>query len=158
MSFYNLQSTLSWDITFTLIVYIQVYGFRKDPDMKFWTSLSYFYVERAGRPGTDRYESQKNIGQIFMTISFPYSRRVCFPWAFWIKAIHALEPLFSNIIISEAFNISSPLLSNFYDAFLLPGECALQHLRIFNCCHWTNEMQHDEPVPRRRGRGGGRQW
>lgn len=72
-------------------------------------------------------ENKENIEQVFCPSASL--------WVLWIKAVHALEALFSNVVISEVFNASYPLLSNFFGAFLHPGECPLQHLRVLDCCH-----------------------
>lgn len=121
-----------------------MYGFRKD----LTCSLSYFYVESGtGRPGMARYESKENMPQVFWPSAFIIGAVCispgCFEWkqcAFW--------KLLSKSIISE--------MSPFWHSSS-PGKCPFQHLRILDCCHWADEVQHDEPVPRRGGRGGG-QW
>jgi len=92
-------------------------------------------------------EEQRECRIGFLAITFPYGRSVPLHWVFQVTAVHILEATL------QQYNWSGAPFS----CSLSPGECPLQYLRVFDCCHWADEVQHDEPVPRGGGRGGG-QW
>ena len=121
----------------------------KEPACQFrknLTSLSYFYVKSGtGRLGMARYKSKENLEQIFWPSAFflvaVYISSGCFEW----KQCTSWKFLSKRPVTEVSPCWHSPS----------PGECPLQHIRVLDRCHRADEVQHDEPVPRRGGRGGG---
>lgn len=79
-----------------------------------------------------------------------------FPLAAPLRKVHVLGAVLPHIVHPQGVPYSNPLTSNFFGALLPPGECSLQHLRVLDCGHRADEMQHDEPVSRGGGGRGGR--
>ena len=123
----------------------------KEPACQFrknLTSLSCFYAKSGtGRLGMARYKSRENLEQIFRPSAF-FPVAVCISPGCLEWKQHTSWKFLSKRPVTEV----SPCWRS-----PSPGECALQYIRVLDRCHRADEVQHDEPVPRRGGRGG-RQW